>query len=758
MNNFQKMAMFFCAGILSVQLLTDLPTHSVLLLCVFACISAYKKARWLSFYLLGFVWAVFYALSLANLQLSKELEGQDILITGEVYGLPSSDGHVTRFILTSEATDKRLPKKIRLNWYGTHHVLRSGETWQLLVKLKRPHGLANPHGFDYEKWLFQQTIGASGYVRSSVSNKRIAEASIWSVAAWRQQIKEYLERSLVDVQQLPVIKALVLGDRSSMSAKQWQVFQRTGTSHLIAISGLHIGLVAGLLFVVMKFISIRMAFINRFAIPLTLLFSFMAAVVYSALAGFSLPTQRALLMLSLVLIGVYWQRHYGALHIILLALVGVLTYDPLAPMSAGFWLSFSAVAVILFAAMGRLHRAKKWVQLVQVQAWVAIGLLPLLVYLFQQVSLVAPLANALAVPWTSFVVVPLLLLAMLLGILNKALSIELLHVVDHLLAYQWYVLSYLSELDFASFSVHDVPIWAGAVAILGSLLLLLPKGFIPKPVALVFFIPLFSPPQQSSLQAGEFKLVLLDVGQGLSAVIHTAKRVLVFDTGAKYNDKSDLASTVITPYLKGEAIERIDALVISHGDNDHAGGTETLLSTFQVNQLYSSVPDKFSAPSTARCQQGLAWHWDGVSFEFISPQKDTVFEGNNASCVLKVNSPNGHLLLTADIEKDVERSLLNYSPEKLTADVLIAPHHGSKTSSTDAFIAQINPRYVLFPVGYRNKFGFPKPEVLARYDERGIQRFNTADHGAISAEFLNNKVVHLTSYRSDHLMFWSWRE
>jgi len=626
------------------------------------------------------------------------------------------------------------------------------------VKLKRPHGLANPHGFDYEKWLFQQEIGASGYVRSSVDNRRISGATVWSIAAWRQQIKEYLERSLGTAQQMPVIKALVLGDRSSMSAKQWLVFQRTGTSHLIAISGLHIGLVAGLLFIVTRFITIRTVFINRYAIPLTLLFSFIAAVIYAALAGFSLPTQRALLMLSLVLIGVYWQRHYGAFHIISLALVGVLVYDPLAPMSAGFWLSFSAVTVILFANMGRIHRSKTLVQLVQVQAWVAIGLLPLLVYLFQQVSLVAPLANALAVPWTSFIVVPLLLLAMLLGILNTRASIELLRLVDQLLEYQWQVLSYLAELDFASLSVSEVPIWVGAMAFIGSLLLLLPRGFIPKPVAFVFFIPLFSPPQQSSLQQTEFKLVLLDVGQGLAAVVHTAEHTLLFDTGAKYNEKSDLASTVVIPYLKGESVERIDGLVISHGDNDHAGGAEMILSAFPVIQFYSGVPNQFLDYSVTQCQQGIAWNWDGVDFEFISPRRDSIFEGNNASCVLKVSSANGSLLLPADIEKDVERSLLRYSAEKLVADVLIAPHHGSKTSSTEAFIAKVKPRYVLYPVGYRNKFGFPKGEVVFRYVEHGAVGFNTANHGAIIITFLKSNVLTLESFRSQNSMFWSWKE
>ncbi|OUR82926.1 DNA internalization-related competence protein ComEC/Rec2 [Cycloclasticus sp. 46_120_T64] len=758
MNNFQKMAGFFCAGILSLQCFTVIPENKVLWLMLILLVGLYKPARYLSLYVLGLLWAAFYAVSLSEHRLSNELEGQEILLVGEVLDLPLQNARVTRFLFQPTSAIAGFPKRVRLNWYGSAETLRSGDTWQLLVKLKRPHGLANPHGFDYEKWLFQQQIGATGYVRNSSDNKRIALASAWSLASWRQSIKDYLERSLAGAPQLALVKALVVGDRSAITQQQWRVFQATGTSHLIAISGLHIGLVAGLLFMLVSYLTIRSERFSRYTIPLALSSSFMVAALYAALAGFSLPTQRALLMLGLVLAGVYWQRHYSAFHIISLALVGVLLYDPLAPMSVSFWLSFAAVAVIILAFVGRMQRPPWFIQLLKIQFWLALGLLPLLVYFFQQISLVAPLANALAVPWASFVIVPLLLLAMLLSLLNDTLATQVLLLADYLLGYQWDVLSYLADVELASVYVSEVPVWVVLMALVGSFLLLLPRGFIAKPVACALFLPLFWPQQSTPLQDGEFRLLLLDVGQGLSAVVHTAKHSLLFDTGASYGDGKDLASSVVMPYLKGEGVKRLDALVISHADNDHAGGAHTVLNGLSVSKLYTSVPDMFSAYPAIACQQGQVWRWDGVVFEFISPSIGSVFEGNNGSCVLKVSSPNGSLLMPADIEREAEQSLLQYSADQLSADVLIAPHHGSKTSSGAAFIDAVKPRYVLFASGYRNKFAFPKAEVVDRYQQRAIEGFNTGRDGAIEVAFLQHKRLEIDSFRRQHSMFWSWDE
>jgi len=426
-------------------------------------------------------------------------------------------------------------------------------------------------------------------------------------------------------------------------------------------------------------------------------------------------------------------------------------------MSAGFWLSFGAVAVILYGMTGRVNQVSVMNQLIRTQWVVAIGLMPLVLYFFQQLSIVAPLANALAVPWVSFLVAPLLLFALPMGLLSSFLSTQGLLLVDRLIDYLWLFLSALAEFEFSSLSISSASIWAYIIAMVGVVLMLLPKGLIPKPSAFLLFVPLFFPLKNDPLPEGDFTVMLLDVGQGLAVSIHTASHTMIFDTGAKYSDKSDVASTVIIPYLHGLQTDNLDLLVISHGDNDHAGGAKTLLTTMNVNRTLTSVPELFEDFGAKSCVEGMSWQWDGVDFEFLNPSKFNLFEGNDASCVLKVSSFNGSILLTGDIEKNAERSLLQYLPEKLKADVLIAPHHGSKTSSTERFIDAVAPDYVLFPVGYRNRFNFPKSAVVERYKKRGIKQFDTAIDGALSVKFATNKPIKIEGFRQNNAKFWNWK-
>ena len=762
MNNFQQMALFFCTGIISVQLLTALPSaYFLVVTCIFA-LCVFRWVSGLSFMLLGFVMAVSYSKSIEGNQLAKSLESQEILIIGRIIDLPTQDARSIRFLFNVDEVitpikNLAFPTKIRLSWYDRGMQVRSGEKWQLLVKLKRPHGLLNPYGVDYEKWLFQQSIGATGYVRKSNDNKRMADAAPWSMGYWRESLKEYLEQELDVNQHVGVIKALVLGDRSSISAHEWEVFRKTGTSHLIAISGLHIGLVSALFFGVVRWLLLRVPCLTRNATRYAIMMSILAAILYAALAGFSVPTQRALIMLSVVLGGIFWQRHYTPFHVISMALVTVLIYDPLASMSAGFWLSFGAVSVILYSGAGRIKRVSVVKQLLLTQWWVSIGLMPLVMYFFQQVSVVGPLANLLAIPFVSFAIIPLLIIALLLALIDHSVSVKVLDLSAFLIDLLWQMLESLSVLEFSSLMVPSVSLFACAIGMVGVILLLMPKGLIPKPLACLLFLPLFFSPQTDELSLGEFKLVLLDVGQGLSAVIHTAGNTLVFDTGAKYSEKSDLASSVIIPYLNGKGIKGVNQLIVSHGDNDHAGGAQTLLSGLPVDRLFSSVPGLFSQYKPLRCEEGISWRLNEVLFEFLSPSKDQLFEGNNASCVLKVSSVNGSVLLTGDIEKSTERSLLQYQREKLKVDVLIAPHHGSSSSSTVAFIKAVDPSYVLFPVGYKNRFGFPKEEVVERYKKQGALRFDTANNGAITVLFYDESLPIVKSFREEVSKFWNWR-
>ena len=761
MNNFLKLTLFFCAGIISVQFLIALPSVLVLIIIVIAGSLVYKWARWLSFFVFGFVWASAYATLIHNKQLTNSLESKEVLISGRVIDLPVQGVRSIKFLFKIDEVitpieDLAFPSKIRLSWYDLNKQVRSGEKWQFLVKLKKPHGLSNPHGFDYEKWLFQHQIGATGYVRTSDNNKRLTPAPWWAFGYWRESLKNYLEVALAGNQHMGVIKALVLGDRSNISADQWDVFRKTGTSHLIAISGLHIGLISAFVFTVFRWLGLRLPYLRRDVTRYAILASLLSAILYAALAGFSVPTQRALIMVSVVLGGLFWRRHYHPLHIILLALLAVLAIDPLAAMSAGFWLSFGAVGVILYAGVGRIGKPTFLKQLFQIQWAVSIGLLPLVLYFFQQVSLLSPLANVLAVPFVSFAIVPLLLVALILALFHSSLGLMALKLVTYLVDILWYFLDIISKTSFSAMGLQSVSLVACVIAMVGVALLLLPKGLFSKPVACLLFLPLLFPSQPNELSLGEFKLVLLDVGQGLSIVIQTVENTLVFDTGAKYSEKSDMASLVILPYLKGAGVKRIDRLIISHGDNDHAGGAKTLLTNVPVNHLMTSVPELFQGYKPITCKEGMSWALDGVNFEFLSPGQNTLFEGNEASCVLKISSVNGSVLLPGDIEKGTEQSLLQYKRKQLKADVLIAPHHGSKTSSTIQFIKAVNPQYVLFPVGYRNRFGFPKQQVVDRYASQDIKEFDTATHGALTVRFSDGLNIGVDSYRQDSARFWNW--
>lgn len=767
MDNFLIKTSFFVFGILSVQGMSELPPYEVLALLFLCAAISYKKFRFVSCFLIGFVWATSYAHILLNQQLPKTLEAKPILLQGMIVGLPEVQVDATRFtFLVSKVIDEHIQsvpiKKLRLSWYGRSVSVKSGEQWQLMLKLKRSHGTANPYGFDFEKWLFQERINATGYVKDSEYNLRIKPVNKWQLSYWRESVGSYLEKVLADSEHLGIIKALVLGDRSGINAEQWDVFRRTGTSHLIAISGLHIGLVTALVFGFIKWITLSFNVTRISPIRLSIIGGLFAAVCYAALAGFSIPTRRALLMISVVMGAMYWQRHYTPSRVICVALWMVLLFDPLAVLSAGFWLSFGAVGIISYGLVGRLSQPRFIIQLVKTQFIVALGLLPFVVYFFQQVSLVAPLANVFAVPLVSLLLIPLLLIALVFALLNNVIGSTVLQAVDMVFDVLWLFLESLAGFKFAQWELATIPLWAACLAMLGVWVLLMPKNNVFKPLSILLFLPLLFPSSDLLLQRTEFDVVMLDVGQGLSTVVQTQSHVLVFDTGAKYNDRSDMASSVVIPYLKGKGVRQIDKLVISHGDNDHAGGMDTLLRKFQVIQLSTSIPEEASARhntvDVVACMSGISWSWDGVDFEYLHPSKYKIFSGNNGSCVLRVSSKNGRVLLTGDIEKSAEQSLLRYQSENLKANVLIAPHHGSSTSSSKQFIEAVSPDYVLYPTGYLNRYGFPRSDVVERYESISSKQFNSAASGALRLMFRENVDVKLIPFRQVSAHYWNWKQ
>jgi len=373
----------------------------------------------------------------------------------------------------------------------------------------------------------------------------------------------------------------------------------------------------------------------------------------------------------------------------------------------------------------------------------------LLLVFFQQVSLISPLANFIAIPWVSFIIVPLILVSVLVMSFSPWLAVQLLNYATINLNFLFACLQELANLPFATISHAKPSLSALLFAVIAVLLLLTPKGIPGRHLAIILLLPLLFVTQKQ-LKEGEFRVNLLDVGQGLATVVQTAQHLLVFDTGAKYSENFNMGKVVILPYLQGIGVSKIDRLIISHGDNDHIGGMQALIDNIAIGDIYSSINDENMKP----CFAGQQWQWDGVKFKFLSPREPRFNSRNNNSCVLKIESTNGSALLTGDIEARAERRLVNDFAGDLKSDVLIAPHHGSKTSSTEVFLQWVNPKWILIPVGYRNRFHFPNAKVLQRYQHQGRKWFSTAKGGALEV-FMTQEGQKLIIYRETFGKYWN---
>jgi len=691
---------------------------------------------------LGVLWLIIYLHSFSAPIFPKRLEGKPLSVTGYVVSLPVKNQLLESFVfLTKSINHKKM--RLKLSWYHTHYLVKAGEQWRFNIKLKRPHGLHNPGGFDYSKWAFQQGISATGYIINKADNRRLS--SSW----FDQPINRVRATVLRRFQQMfpaqPVagfLVALTLGSRAAITQQDWQVLQRTGTSHLVAISGLHIGLVASLIFFLVSFLWRRSAVLTQ-RIPaqqVAAVASLFVAMVYCALAGFALPTQRALLMLSVVLIALILKRRLRPWHALSCALFLVLLLDPLGVLSISFWLSFSAVAVIVYGISGRLKQPGKWRQLMNVQLIVTIGLIPLTIYFFQKSSVVSPLANLIAIPWVGLIVVPLSLLGAILLLFSHAAAQAVLWLALKNMQGVWWYLNKLAGMSFAAWHYSlPTPILLICLCI-ATLLLLAPRGLPIKYLAVFFLLPVIF--ISRNLPAyGEAKLTLLDVGQGLSVVIQTQHHTLVYDTGPG-NEDYNAGDSVLIPFLRASGINKVNTLVISHTDNDHVGGAKALLSQYPVRALYTSNPNYFSLPNKPiACHARQHWDWDGVHFNMLYPPTRMRASKNNRSCVLQVSMGDKAVLLTGDIEKPAEIYLVTHEMKRLPATILIAPHHGSKTSSSWPFIRAVHPHYILFPTGYRNRFHFPSSLVLMRYNIVGAKALNTANTGAISFTLMPHQTL-----------------
>ncbi|MDD2724195.1 MAG: DNA internalization-related competence protein ComEC/Rec2 [Methylovulum sp.] len=746
----------FLAGILLVQQFAVLPSLNWLILCsIAASVAAYHRYHPATFFCLGILWATLFANLHLNDRLPASLAGIDTEITGTIADLPEITDKLVRFDLAVNDPPAQIPAKIRLSWQNFDHTLKAGQQWAFTVKLKQPHGTLNPGGFDYERWLFTEGIGATGFVRPYPKPMLLAQASNLSISYWRQAINDRLSALPIKPDHIALLKALTIGFGNELTPAQWDIFRQTGTTHLVVISGSHIALIASLVYWLVLKLWAGTGVLRWSPPRVAAAVALAAGIAYAGLAGFSVPTQRAVVMLAVLMLAIIWQRPVRPFHTLALALFAVLVYDPLAVLLPGFWLSYFAVAVIVYAVSGRLGKLDFWREMFHINWHTSLGLSPLLLLFFQQVSVCAPLANAFAVPMISILLVPLALCATLLLFVYQPLADVLMALLDTLLHYLMLVLSWFAQLPLATIN-HPQPSWLALVlALIGLALLLAPRGMPARYLGLVMLLPLLFP-DSKKLQDGELKMTLLDVGQGLATVVQTANHSLVYDTGAKFSPQSDSGQQIVLPFLHQQGVTHLDRLIISHGDNDHIGGAASVLREIPTDNVLTSVPKQLADFAPIACVAGQSWDWDGVRFTVLSPSTTPFVSDNNNSCVVKVASAYGSVLLTGDIEAEAEIWLLKTYREQLRADVLIAAHHGSKTSSTYSFLQTVLPNAVLIPAGFHNPFGHPHPKILQRYREMGIQWLNTADSGAITLLYQKDGRI-LENLRHSEARYWHFR-
>lgn len=724
-------------------------------------------------------------------RLDPGLEGVDLVVSGRIRSLPQVDADGLRFEFSPDEVrwpDGRpgpsLPARLRLTWprSGLDEVLLAapvaplvaGERWRLPLRLKRPHGLMNPHGFDAELWLFEQGIGAVGTVRGAAASDplRLAGDRWWAGGDQVERLRQHLrDRLLLRGGALPtagVLSALAVGDQSAIDAASWDLFRQTGVAHLVSISGLHITLFAWLAAGAVGWCWRRVpAWRSRVpAVTAGRWGGVLLAAGYALLAGWGVPAQRTVLMLVLAVGLRQAGRDWPPVLVALLTATWIALWDPWALLQPGFWLSFVAVSMLMVSGPGPARVAdvpvvgrswRGWLREHAGQAlraqWVAtLGLAPLTLLIFQQMSVVGLLANLVAVPVVSFVIMPLSLLGLawspLLGLAATALA--------PLMAW----LHWLSQWPGAVLTVPVAPVWAQAAGLLAGTLLVLPLTWRWRGLALPLLLPLLWPAVPRPAQ-GRFDLLAFDVGQGSAVLVRTQHHALLHDTGPQWGPDSDAGQRVILPVLQALGQRSLDELVLSHRDADHVGGAAAVLAGVPVARWRTTLEDahplrRRTTPPHIDCASGQAWSWDGVRFEVLHPAPGAPRLGvkpNTLSCTLKVTAADGHsALLTGDLEAEQERALVQRLGGQLQSTVLLVPHHGSKTSSTPELLAAVQPEFAVIQVAYRSRFGHPYPEVYARYLHSVAHVVRSDDCGAWQWGPEGNTCI-----RRQEARYWHWQ-
>jgi len=699
-----------------------------------------EKLRPVTCFLIGFIAIGFSASQQRADQLDDVFQGMSLTFSARIEDFPVADADSVHFLATPLDRED-LPRRIRLSWFHPAAIPSIGETWRLHARLRKPRGYANPGGFDFEGWLFRQRIGATGYVEDDSHSYRIQGEAPGLLDRMRTRFVTRVTSGLPADDATAVLMAIGVGARHAIDREQWDLYARTGTSHLMAISGLHVGLAAGCAYLICWALFAPFC-LRRNLRDVAIGGAVLAALAYASLSGFAVPARRALLMALVAGLVLLFRRRTRLWSLLAIPCLVIFFTDPIAILAPGFKLSFAAVAILFLVAGQHVRplqpRYGRWagtaltaiIRLARLQLALLSGLFPLTVLIFGRFALLAPLINMLVLPLFNFVTVPLTLLGAVLDGPFAALGSRMLMLAHSSVSNILGLVAMAGEMEIAAYRTRSLGFLYSLVALLPLVSVLLPPGWPGRKLAIVAMAAVLvyrpAPPPAACLDYH-----VLDVGQGLAVVLRTSNHALLFDTGPSFRNGSDTGDLVVLPFLYGLGIDRLDRLVISHADLDHAGGANTIVAGVDVGDVMVGEALPNINRFQARCVAGDQWRWDAVRFTILHPRRNAPWNRNNSSCVLLVELGQTRLLLTGDIESPAEKLLVHRGKIDAT-DVVVVPHHGSRTSSSKVFVDATGAALAIVSSGYRNRWGLPKPDVVARWQASGADVLNTADTGAVS--------------------------